>query len=370
MALVGANRPHALSRLHGRRRSMGGRPSPGSAGRRRSSSTRCGRRACTAGRPAPPGAPGARTSDSIGRRRRPRRPASARAGAAGRPGRPRAAARGGRGQGLPADRGGGDAAGLDALAEAAGMSRFHFHRVFKAITGVTPKAYAAAHRPAACATSWRRASTVTEAMYGAGFNSSGRFYATAGGRARDDADQLPGRRRGRGDPLRRRRVLARLDPRRGERQAACARSCSATIRAPWCAISRTGSRRPGWSAGTGVRAARGHGGRVRRGAGDSASISRSTSGAPPSSSGSGRRCAGSRPARRSPTGRSPGASARRGPSGRSRRRARRTPSRSRSPAIGWCGATARSRAIDGASSASAPCSRGRPRRDHSGENLK
>ena len=35
---------------------------------------------------------------------------------------------------------------LDALAAAAGMSRFHFHRVFKAITGVTPKAYAAAHR--------------------------------------------------------------------------------------------------------------------------------------------------------------------------------------------------------------------------------
>ena len=35
---------------------------------------------------------------------------------------------------------------LEALAEAAGMSRFHFHRVFKAMTGITPKAYAAAHR--------------------------------------------------------------------------------------------------------------------------------------------------------------------------------------------------------------------------------
>src|SRR5262252_369453 len=39
-----------------------------------------------------------------------------------------------------------DMPNLDALAEAAGMSRFHFHRIFKTITGVTPKAYAAAHR--------------------------------------------------------------------------------------------------------------------------------------------------------------------------------------------------------------------------------
>jgi AraC family transcriptional regulator, regulatory protein of adaptative response / methylated-DNA-[protein]-cysteine methyltransferase len=39
-----------------------------------------------------------------------------------------------------------EAPSLVALAQAAGMSRFHFHRVFKAVTGVTPKAYAAAHR--------------------------------------------------------------------------------------------------------------------------------------------------------------------------------------------------------------------------------
>ena len=37
---------------------------------------------------------------------------------------------------------------LDTLAAGAGMSRFHFHRVFKAHTGVTPKAYADAHRAA------------------------------------------------------------------------------------------------------------------------------------------------------------------------------------------------------------------------------
>ena len=35
---------------------------------------------------------------------------------------------------------------LDALASAAGLSRHHFHRLFKAATGVTPRAYAAAHR--------------------------------------------------------------------------------------------------------------------------------------------------------------------------------------------------------------------------------
>jgi AraC family transcriptional regulator of adaptative response/methylated-DNA-[protein]-cysteine methyltransferase len=68
---------------------------------------------------------------------------------------------------------------LDALAEAAGMSRFHFHRVFKAMTGVTPKAYAAAQRARRVRAELSRSSTVTEAIYGAGFNSSGRFYATA-----------------------------------------------------------------------------------------------------------------------------------------------------------------------------------------------
>ena len=68
---------------------------------------------------------------------------------------------------------------LETLAEAAGMSRFHFHRVFKAITGVTPKAYAAAHRARRLRDELSRSHTVTDAIYGAGFNSSGRFYATA-----------------------------------------------------------------------------------------------------------------------------------------------------------------------------------------------
>lgn len=71
---------------------------------------------------------------------------------------------------------------LDVLARTAGMSRFHFHRVFKAITGVTPKAYGAAHR-ARCVrdelSQVSRNTTVTRAIYEAGFNSSGRFYANS-----------------------------------------------------------------------------------------------------------------------------------------------------------------------------------------------
>ena len=65
---------------------------------------------------------------------------------------------------------------LDALAAAAGMSRFHFHRVFRAITGVTPKAYADARRWQRVREELPRSRTVTEAIYDAGFNSSGRFY--------------------------------------------------------------------------------------------------------------------------------------------------------------------------------------------------
>jgi AraC family transcriptional regulator, regulatory protein of adaptative response / methylated-DNA-[protein]-cysteine methyltransferase len=68
---------------------------------------------------------------------------------------------------------------LDALAAAAGMSRFHFHRVFKAATGVTPKAYAGAHRAERMRAELPRSATVTEAIYDSGYNSSGRFYAAA-----------------------------------------------------------------------------------------------------------------------------------------------------------------------------------------------
>jgi AraC family transcriptional regulator, regulatory protein of adaptative response / methylated-DNA-[protein]-cysteine methyltransferase len=65
---------------------------------------------------------------------------------------------------------------LAELAASAGLSPYHFHRVFKAITGVTPKAYAAETRARRAADKLRTAGTVTEAIYDAGFNSSSRFY--------------------------------------------------------------------------------------------------------------------------------------------------------------------------------------------------
>ena len=71
--------------------------------------------------------------------------------------------------------------GLAALAKTAGMSRFHFHRVFKAVTGVTPKAYADAQRAERVRSALGRRGSVTEAIYDAGFNSSGRFYAASTG---------------------------------------------------------------------------------------------------------------------------------------------------------------------------------------------
>jgi AraC family transcriptional regulator of adaptative response/methylated-DNA-[protein]-cysteine methyltransferase len=65
---------------------------------------------------------------------------------------------------------------LEQLANHAGLSPFHLHRVFKAITGVTPKQYAAAHRAKRVKSELDRSNTVTDAIYGAGYNSNGRFY--------------------------------------------------------------------------------------------------------------------------------------------------------------------------------------------------
>ena len=65
------------------------------------------------------------------------------------------------------------------VAQAAGMSRFHFQRVFRTITGLTPKAYALLHRANRVREQLKRSATVTDAIYEAGFNSNGRFYATS-----------------------------------------------------------------------------------------------------------------------------------------------------------------------------------------------
>jgi AraC family transcriptional regulator, regulatory protein of adaptative response / methylated-DNA-[protein]-cysteine methyltransferase len=65
---------------------------------------------------------------------------------------------------------------LNALATAVGLSASYFHRRFKAVTGLTPKDYAAAHRAGKIRDGLANGGSVTEAIYGAGFNSSGRFY--------------------------------------------------------------------------------------------------------------------------------------------------------------------------------------------------
>ena len=66
---------------------------------------------------------------------------------------------------------------LENLANAVGLSRFHLHRLFREITGVTPKAYAVAHRASRVRKELTQSATVTEAIYAAGFNSNARFYA-------------------------------------------------------------------------------------------------------------------------------------------------------------------------------------------------
>ena len=69
---------------------------------------------------------------------------------------------------------------LEELAARAGMSPFHFHRVFKAVTGLTPRGYAAAHRGERVRRELENAPTVTAAIYDSGYSSNGRFYDESG----------------------------------------------------------------------------------------------------------------------------------------------------------------------------------------------
>ncbi len=68
---------------------------------------------------------------------------------------------------------------LSEMAEAADLSPSYFHRLFKSVAGVTPKAYADARRATRVREELGRTDTVTEAIYGAGFNSNGRFYSAS-----------------------------------------------------------------------------------------------------------------------------------------------------------------------------------------------
>lgn len=74
-----------------------------------------------------------------------------------------------------------EAPSLQELAAAAELSPGYFHRLFKAITGLTPKAYASAHRFARVREKLGSAPSITQAIYDAGFGSNGRFYEKSAG---------------------------------------------------------------------------------------------------------------------------------------------------------------------------------------------
>lgn len=68
---------------------------------------------------------------------------------------------------------------LAELAATVGLSAHHFHRLFRSVTGVTPKAYADARRQERVRDGLLAGQKVTATLYDAGFNSSGRFYEAA-----------------------------------------------------------------------------------------------------------------------------------------------------------------------------------------------
>ncbi len=65
---------------------------------------------------------------------------------------------------------------LKQLAEQAGLSHFHFHRLFKSLVGMTPKQYERARRAERLRATLTQAESVTEAIFEAGYQSSSRFY--------------------------------------------------------------------------------------------------------------------------------------------------------------------------------------------------
>lgn len=75
-----------------------------------------------------------------------------------------------------------DAAGPPPLAELAaqaGLSSSRFHRIFRAHTGLTPRAYAQAIRAARSRSLLGDGEAATDTAYAAGYNSASRFYADA-----------------------------------------------------------------------------------------------------------------------------------------------------------------------------------------------
>ena len=150
----------------------------------------------------------------------------------------------------------GEVPSLDQLANHAGLSPYHFHRVFKAITGLTPRAYAAAHRAKRVRSTLGKSGTVTEAIYDAGYNSNGRFYETSNEVLGMTPIKLSRRRRQDGDTLCRRRVFARVHPRRHKRARCLCHSPGRRSRRSGARSTRPVSPRQSDRRGRRVRAAR------------------------------------------------------------------------------------------------------------------
>jgi AraC family transcriptional regulator of adaptative response/methylated-DNA-[protein]-cysteine methyltransferase len=68
---------------------------------------------------------------------------------------------------------------LAGLAARVGLSPYHFHRIFKQATGLTPHQYALARRQQQVRAGLAKNTSVTHAIFDAGYGSSSRFYAAA-----------------------------------------------------------------------------------------------------------------------------------------------------------------------------------------------
>jgi AraC family transcriptional regulator of adaptative response/methylated-DNA-[protein]-cysteine methyltransferase len=65
---------------------------------------------------------------------------------------------------------------LEALAAHTGFSPYHLHRVFRKVTGITPRAYAAGVRAMRMRQTLEDRRTITAALHDAGYSSTSRFY--------------------------------------------------------------------------------------------------------------------------------------------------------------------------------------------------
>ncbi len=79
------------------------------------------------------------------------------------------------------------------LASAVGLSQHHFHRLFKAQLGVTPKQYADALKADRLKTSLVSGNRVTDAVYDAGYSAPSRMYEQATARLGMSPQQVKGK---------------------------------------------------------------------------------------------------------------------------------------------------------------------------------